>query len=1017
MSRLAPVNQDHSSPVGSEHHSNSNSNVMAKVEPMNVTTFLDTHFYNESFLSSFTTLKEQLNKEKQVIISLIQKLHEKESIDKLESNSLDAISQLNQLESKRKDLSNELSKQVEKETSVDRLSKYTHLINQLTRIKKYFQTLLIIQMFYSKVKFCIDQSMLSLALKPFINLIELRHNFHTIRIPVMVENEEGRTQSCPHLSKVVDHIVSNLSKHLEKRMKEALNKSMKSINWINFDAKKDLMGVNTNTLDIHDGGSSLNTMMMLIDNDTDSNNNNSSTNTSSSSSSTTTTSTATSNTTPPQTPKKKQQQESIYQEFMKNFTSLVLLQLSTQKYYTPTSTSTPFPSPLVKPNNDSNLHQSSSGISIGGNSSDINNNNNNNNSNTASSPSTATTSNNNNNNNNNNDEGNDRLWAIDIILEPLIKGFKYHFQTARVTNIIEKPEWPIHYIKKVIRQYSPFLIILQRSLERNNIFFVDVHQWFISGLVDTLKYKFRIDIRVFLEKPEIYKGYFYHTMEQIVDFQRFLSEEYSYPNPIEYGNLKNSLNNNNDNNGNIDGSNNNNNNNNNILYNKTPVPFSIFQEKEIFDRWLQLEVNSCDEYFDTLLKSVDRFKPYYRDVFPDIDQLKPTNSSFELINLLRLVTDRYSLLTDTAPQFEFFIKIQMDLLIRYKGELSILIDFPTDHHHFSWTHKQNDHLDEDQLLEYCNIFNSINYIIKILKDWDDELIFIEIYDYMNQKDQDIHYLLSNSSTIKGDENYSAFSAVISDYKDLGKLLIQHLVDSLFNTFSFKIEGYLKRGTFSTSKYNIFGLNRNQHHQNSSVIDNSNKSNTKNTSSSGSNKDDKDNNNSNSEKEQKEKELEDKEKQSNKFNNDEDSQFDVSFEIANALSILRYQLGIIYRYLTPLKLASLWKKLLLRLDSHLFKLLVDYRPKFTFTDGKQFSKDMKTLFLIFHAFSNAPENYMKKIREACILLKMDNHELQLFKEEFNMKSNLDLEEELLASRSLFNLTSNQVQEILKLRINI
>jgi len=979
-------------------------NTVAKVEPINITTFLDTHFYNESYLSSFTTLKEQLIKEKDAILSLIQKLHEKESINKLDSNTYNAINQLNELENKRQYLSEELSKQVQKETSVDRLSKYTQLINQLTRIKKYFQTLLIIQMFYSKVKFCIDQSMLSLALKPFINLIELRHNFHTVRIPVLVENEEGRTQSCPHLSKVVDHIVSNLSKHLEKRMKEALNKSMTAINWIAFDAKKDLLGVNTNILDIHDGGGNVSDMMIrmmdslddadeiTIDDSTLSQNNSSS------------------STTPPatQSSKKKQQSQqqsqqqpqqkgSVYQEFMKNFTSLVLLQLSTQKYYTPinsTSNTTPCPSPSVKPNNENNI------------SNDSNNNNNNNNSTSI------------NNNNNSNDEINDRLWAIDMILEPLIRGFKYHFQTARVTNIIEKPEWPIHYIKKLIRQYSPFLSILQRSLERNNIFFVDVHQWFISGLVDTLKYKFRIDIRVFLEKPDIYKGYFYHTMEQIVDFQRFLSEEYSYPNPIEYGTLKGS-------NINSTSSSNVNNNDNltsitSILNNKTPpVPFSIFQEKEIFDRWLQLEVNSCDEYFDTLLKNTDRFKPYYRDVFPDIDQLKPTNSSYELINLLNQVTERYSLLTDTAPQFEFFIKIQMDLLIRYKGELSILIDFSD--HHFSWSsHKQIDHIDEDQLYEYCNIFNSINYIIKILKDWDDELIFIEIYDYMNQRDKDIHYLLSNSSTIKGDENYSAFAAVISDYKSLGKLLIKHLVDSLFNTFSIKIEGYLKKGTFSTSKYNIFGLNR--HHQQQQQIHSSSniiqQDKVKGSSSSSNTKNNNNNNNENNNedsKEEKEKELE--EKENLKLFNDEDSQFDVSFEIANALSILRYQLGIIYRYLTPVKLASLWKKLLLRLDSHLFKLLLDYRPKFTFTDGKQFSKDMKTLFLIFHTFSNAPENYMKKIRESCILLKMDNQELQSFKEELYMKSNLNLEEELLASKSIFNLTSNQVYEILKLRINI
>ncbi|EGC32587.1 hypothetical protein DICPUDRAFT_38166 [Dictyostelium purpureum] len=957
-----------------------------QIEPIQICSYLDENFYNESYLKNTEALKEQLKKEKEIIINLIERLNNKLSLNKLFNESSMSMNQLVDLSDKRKVVSSDLEKQFQ-QTSIDNLIKYTKLINQLTRIKKYFQILLIINSFYTKVKFCIKNDLLSLSLKPFINLIELQNNLNNLKVPSgpkLINNEyEITDQIFPHLTKVVDHVVGDTLSILEKKMKQALNQSLKDINWLSL----------TNSAI---GSSSTSTSSTAIESNEELikqiNN------------------------------EKDQQQQEILNNklktrnnFIKNFTNLILLQLAVQKYNSKIKNNDEKDqlnndsNSINNNNNEANINNTNENI----NNTEINENINNNENNEEQATITSSPNQDENKNKKQEKTNNDytKLWAINIILLPIVRGFKYHFQSDRVTNFIEKPEWAIHYIKKIIREYSKYLCLLQDELENNNVYYIDVHQWFISGLVETVKNKFRSEIKLFLQRPDHYKRYFYHTMEQIVDLQRFLLEEYAYPNSIEFGNVK----------GGIEMG----------LINdvdKIPVPFSIFQEKEIFNSWLELEIENCDQHFQALYNNEERFQLYYRDEFPDLDQLKPTNSAYELISILASLTERYQLLTDVNSQFEFFIKIQINLLLRYKNELKTVISILLS--------------DGDQnLKELCYLFNSLNYIIKVLQDWDNELIFIEIYEYMNKNQSSLlndenYSTLSNSLANKEDEDYSAFSVMISDYKQLLKSLKKKLVKDLFINFISKIGSYLKRGTFSNqiisgtsgsgssiSSYskNIFSFSNfnkqksklfndqpsnQQNNQENNEDENKNNNDEKDNDKSDNKQDKKDSNNTNNT----------NNNNNNRIINSEDyAQFDVSNEISNGLSSLRYQLGIIYRSLTPTKQPSVWKRLLIKIDKYLFDLLLNYQPKFTENDGKQFSKDIKTLLLIFNSFSNSPENYMKKIIESTILLRLSNQEFNQFKDDFTNKLKVNLEEELLQKYQIYNLSNDQINTLLKLRI--
>ncbi|KYQ93975.1 hypothetical protein DLAC_04867 [Tieghemostelium lacteum] len=854
-------------------------------EAINISTYLDEHFINETYLDNVSSLREKLNAERLEILKLLDKVNDRKNIDGLIERSREAIKELEDQEKSRERLSSELNEQQEEhqQGQIDRLAKCTKLINQLTRIKKYFQLLWIIQMFNNQVYECVERLDLTQSLKPLGNLIELQHNLNALEMPsvVKMESEEGSTFSCPHLTKVINYLVQEIAKTLEVKMKDQLSQSLKDIHWINIETfEKQNIPIPSST------GT-----------------------------------TSASNTSTKELEEKAKNDEILQREsklvikntFISNFVNLLLLQLNTLKY-TKTNSST-------------------------------------------------------------------RLLAIDQLLEPLIKGFKYHFQTSRVTNILEKPEWPIHYVKKLIKDHSSYLNLLEGTLVRSHgIHYIDIHHWFISGLVETINAKFKSEISLFLEKSE-YRKFFYHTMEEIIGFQKYLQEVYSYPNPVEFGQIKSD-----------------------IGLHLGPgkdlvqiaLPFSLFRDPFIFDRWLQLEIKSCNEYFNTMMVNSDRFTLFYKDEFPDVDQMKPTNSAYNLISLLRSLKDRYWLLSDTSLQFQFFIQIQMDLLLKYKHELSIVL--PSDRFLSSWSSRSNqsDPWSEIQLREICLIYNSIHYIVSVLHEWDDELLYIEIYDYMNsQNDQTL-------SSSKGDESFSAFTPVINNFKLLGKQLIRKLNNNLFNCFVTKIDGYLKRPTFT--KANKQSQQPMQPKlQPNTPINNNNNTNTKPNHNQQKNLGPDGN------------ELDIYENESTISLTSMTSISDVSNEILDGLTIIRYQLAIIYKSLTFSKVTTLLIKLLNTLDSYLFQLLHDFKTKFTFNDSIQFCKDMNTLLLIFSSFSIKPENYMKKIGEVCEIFKMKDKDFFKFREDYKTKSYGGLERELLNSHSIYTLTTEQLNLVLSLRV--
>ena len=60
--------------------------------------------------------------------------------------------------------------------------------------------------------------------------------------------------------------------------------------------------------------------------------------------------------------------------------------------------------------------------------------------------------------------GPSELWLVDVVLAPLLKRFRFHFEERRETNRRDKPEWMFSHVAGLIRLHAPFLSTVMQPM-------------------------------------------------------------------------------------------------------------------------------------------------------------------------------------------------------------------------------------------------------------------------------------------------------------------------------------------------------------------------------------------------------------------------------------------------------------------------------------------------------------------------------------------------------------------------
>ncbi|GAA5814535.1 hypothetical protein MFLAVUS_008032 [Mucor flavus] len=235
----------------------------------------------------------------------------------------------------------------------------------------------------------------------------------------------------------------------------------------------------------------------------------------------------------------------------------------------------------------------------------------------------------------------DILSPISIMLEPLSLRFRFHFETSKPTNRIDKPEWYLTHVKNTISTHMPFLMTtIQPILETVKQYLPQktfVKDQFIRGLVQDVSRKLQKTMPQLLNHP----SWLSHTIHQVLEFDQSLQDEFAYDGYME-------------------------------------LSQSVLGNYSWFNAWFSAEKSFSQSRYDEIMLDGQAFDIYAEDNMEkstlETHPIKRTKSAVRLINLLENITNAYKLVPNVNQRTQFLTQIQLNLLNQYRKRLTTAVD-------------------------------------------------------------------------------------------------------------------------------------------------------------------------------------------------------------------------------------------------------------------------------------------------------------------------------------------------------
>ncbi|KAI8995431.1 TIP-1 family-domain-containing protein [Trametes punicea] len=320
------------------------------------------------------------------------------------------------------------------------------------------------------------------------------------------------------------------------------------------------------------------------------------------------------------------------------------------------------------------------------------------------------------------------VYAIQALVQPVALRFKYHFETARQTNRVDKPEWYFTHIANESHEHRPFLeSIVQSLLARTEYKAINAWREFTLQLLPLLERKLWRTIPALLAHPPILA----HTIYQALAFDTALKDEgFDVPGTTAAGPDDNEP-------------------------RWQGISEVILGRKEWFEAWVEGERKFAMDQYLEVISAPDAWLIADEDADADDDvravdrELRPTNSARRVKALVEQVTDRYSPLPQYAQRTRFLIVVQLPLLESYHARISASLDaFETlsstlmravpgalgagvTDGHGGASRRLTAGVEGVQRL--CKAWVSAKYVAKAMEAWGEDLFFLELWAEINRR--------------------------------------------------------------------------------------------------------------------------------------------------------------------------------------------------------------------------------------------------------------------------------------------
>ncbi|CAG8509707.1 10931_t:CDS:10, partial [Dentiscutata heterogama] len=509
------------------------------------------------------------------------------------------------------------------------------------------------------------------------------------------------------------------------------------------------------------------------------------------------------------------------------------------------------------------------------------------------------------------------LLPIQIMVEPLIVRFRYHFDSKRPTSRIDKPEWYFSHVLTTIQEHSPFLQgAIQAIVDEAGFQEYHAKNDFIRCLLVGVTKKLAQSVPELLKFSQVFS----HTVFETLQFDQTLRELHMYIPPGQ---------------------------------NEWKGCVEVFTgKKETFKAWLKVEKEFAEARYNEIMHSEDAWELIDEDISED--DYRPTKSSGKLINLLELITSRYKLLPMFHNRIRFFADIQADLLMEYARRIDSAVDAFEKSLSYSFVRSVpnsantdgKSHTGIEDLKRLCRWLNSAGFVSRTIKEWGEDAFFLELWHEVTVRaarntatsplpsptSSESSDQLQETSSVRQEEQITVDEGTVFDdpaglfdssCEKIQSLIIKNVSKGFFNG----LKAYYRKNNWSRSDiYNI----------DPTII--SHQPLYKREESSESSKD-----------------------------NNTNIEIELSPELYTPLSDLAHSLTFLSNHLPSRVFKSIYKEISKEIEDYLWNRIL-MRNQFSEMGGRQFEVDMiKGLFTVGKRWVQKPENYFRRLKDACVLL--------------------------------------------------
>ncbi|KAG0278694.1 hypothetical protein BGZ95_003374 [Linnemannia exigua] len=498
------------------------------------------------------------------------------------------------------------------------------------------------------------------------------------------------------------------------------------------------------------------------------------------------------------------------------------------------------------------------------------------------------------------------LLTTEQMVAPLVLRFRFHFEGKRPTNRLDKPEWYLTHILELIKDHSSFLQTFVQGIVQDTEFKeYDAKNDFIRLLLEAVERKIRNTVPDMLSSPEILS----HAIHETLRFDKTLREAELYIPPGQTSEWQGAV---------------------QVYLGNRPW----------LKTWLRVEKEYAVARYEQIMEDTDAWQPAY-DNLDEKDYIIPTKSAENLMDLLEIVTERYRPLT-VLEHRTFLLDIQLDLLIDYHHHIRGLVD-QYESMTYSFVRVMPGAVSADELAtmgveglrNLCQWLSSVEYVSSTLKDWGEDIFFLELYKEISERTQKVVNPMHSENedsddeaepNKKLDENGTIFDESVKGFTQLSKriqdLIIRNITKEVFSS----MKPYVSLASWPQIEFST--VDSRQPHSPTHT------------------------------------------QQDQHFSSLQEND-DISPELYQPLNILTHSFEFLAAALPTKHFTALYRQIALEMQDYIWQRVV-MKNSFSELGGMQFARDIRIgLWGAGRRWIKKSENYHRKLRDTCILLSLQS----------------------------------------------